>query len=370
MIPELSFTFRFSATRSSRVGYVIGTGNRDRGLLRVALLGCGGIARLAHLRSLRESPIAQVVGIADPDPGARALAVREAPGAAAFESFTSAIAGSEFDAAVIALPTMLHAEAALACLKRGAHVYVEKPIATSADSARLVHEEWRRTSLVGRMGFNGRFTPLNVQLRHALKKGDAGEPVAVRSVFTTARPASDSWRGSADSGGGALLDLASHHLDTLRFLFDDEISSVSADIWTERESAMLRIVMQGGLRAQILVSYGTVEEDSLEVFCTTAKLRVSRYDSLTVEQSGVHPTGGVAGSAIRLANQVAAAGYSVRKIRSPGGDPSFAESMSRFLVAARDGKPAGPDLTDGLRAAEAIDAARASAAERRTIDLF
>jgi predicted dehydrogenase len=166
------------------------------------------------------------------------------------------------------------------------------------------------------------------------------------------------------------MDLASHHIDTLRFLFDDEVRSVSANVWTGCETAMLDIVMRRGLHAQVVVAYGTVEEDSLEVFGSTAKLRVSRYDSLALERSSVVPKGGVAGSVIRLATQLGAVGYSVKKIRSPGGDPSFAASIAHFLVAARDGRPAGPDLADGLRAAEVIDAARASAAERRTIDLF
>src|SRR4051794_23999046 len=92
--------------------------------LRIGLLGCGSIACRHHLPALRRIAAATVVGLADPDPSARARAGRIAAGADLHAEAGELLERSDVDAVVIAAPTDLHAELAVAAARAGKHLYV------------------------------------------------------------------------------------------------------------------------------------------------------------------------------------------------------------------------------------------------------
>ena len=331
--------------------------------VRLALVGCGRIARLSHLANLVSSPESDLVAIADSDRGALAAAHALVPRATAFTDFRTLFEETRPDAAVIALPTRWHPDGVFAALESGAHAYLEKPIASSVNEARSIHEAWSATQLVGRIGFNARFNQLYTNLRDRLRRGDIGEVVAVRSAFTALFPDEATWRVSPESGGGALLELASHHFDLLRYLLDSEVDTVFASSWSNRgddEAAMVHLRMASGVNAQLLAAYGTLEEDSFEVYGTGGKLRVNRYDSLIVERLAPRASGGLSSAASRMKAEVAALPYGLQKRKAPGQEPSFTASLAAFVSAVSNKTPAAPDFTDGLRAIEVVEAARQS----------
>jgi myo-inositol 2-dehydrogenase/D-chiro-inositol 1-dehydrogenase len=340
--------------------------------VRVALIGCGRIARLSHLANLLADPRAELVALADTDAGALAVAGRAAPRAEPFADLRKLFEMARPDAAVIALPTASHADGVIAAIESGAHAYLEKPIAATLDEARAIHRAWKATALVGRIGFNARFNPLYAALRDRVAAGEIGEVIAVRSAFTAMFPGEATWRLSPATGGGALLELASHHVDLLRFILQTEVEHVFAAAWSNRgddEAVMLTFRMRNGVNAQTIAAYGTLEEDSFEVYGTRGKFRVNRYDSLVVESLPLHASGGLASAASRMKAEVAAIPYGMKKRRSPGQEPSFATSLSAFVSAAGKKAPATPDLTDGLRALEIVDAARQSIASCRVVEV-
>ena len=112
--------------------------------VRVAIVGCGDVAHRRYLPALSEhSSVAEVVACCDLQPGAaeRAVdAVRSwSPGAEAFADLEAMLHGVQPDAAINLTPAPMHAEVTLACLEAGAHVYSEKPIAsTLAEADRLI----------------------------------------------------------------------------------------------------------------------------------------------------------------------------------------------------------------------------------------
>src|SRR5512133_4328347 len=107
--------------------------------VRIGVLGCGSIARSAHLRSLAGSTGAEVLAIADADAANLAAARRLAPDAKRVTHYADVLAEPDVDAVVIALPPAIHADAAVAALQHGKHVYVEKPLATTvADATRVI----------------------------------------------------------------------------------------------------------------------------------------------------------------------------------------------------------------------------------------
>lgn len=338
--------------------------------VRTAVIGCGRIVRLAHLRVLLEHPGAEVVAVADADPAARDYVAVHAPSASFFASLESLLATARPDAVLIALPTSHHRAAALASIAAGAHTYLEKPIApTSADAAAIV-DVWKPTGLIGRIGFNLRFSRLSSDLKSALGRGDIGEPVGVRTSWTARFPAESGWRMSPGEGGGALLELASHHIDLMRFLFDSEIESVAAQTWSNRgddEAAMLTLVLGNGVNVQSFVSYGTVEEDRVEIYGTEGKLTINRYDSLIVERTGPHAIGGISSAKSRMLGELTAIRHGLARRKAAGQEPSFSASIGNFIDSVKRGVRSTPDLTDGLRAVEVVEAAREAAREHTTV---
>jgi predicted dehydrogenase len=235
--------------------------------LRIGIAGCGRIVRLAHLQSLRANPRADVVAIADPDPTAKAYVADQAPDAKYFASVDTMLGAAELDAVVIAVPPPAHRAVATTAFARGLHAYVEKPIAASLDDAEAIVAAWRQAGTVAQIGFNCRFNALYRQMKTAIAAGAIGDPIAVRSAWTACWPTQATWRMSPSAGGGALLELASHHVDLLRFLFDTEIRDVVSTTWSNRgddEAAMLQCTLTNDIHAQMLVCYGTVEEDRFE----------------------------------------------------------------------------------------------------------
>lgn len=132
--------------------------------VRVAVVGCGAFGR-NHLRVLHELPEAQLVAAVDAD------AARAAEAAASHhcEALTDwrALAG-RVDAAVVAVPTMLHAEAAGQLLAAGVDVLVEKPIAPDEAQAQRILDAAARHGRLVQVGHLERFNPAVAALRQAL----------------------------------------------------------------------------------------------------------------------------------------------------------------------------------------------------------
>lgn len=342
--------------------------------LRLGLLGCGRIAQLVHLEILLSVPGVRLTALADPDPERRAEAARRAPQAAALAGWEEALE-LDLDAVVVCLPNALHAEAGLAALERGLHLYLEKPLATTLDDGRRVVDAWRRAGTVGMIGFNYRFNALYEAARQHVVAGRLGEVTSARTLFSTAARPLPAWKTDPGAGGGVLLDYASHHVDLLRMVLRLEVAEVSAQLLStdaRAESALVALRFPGGVGAQSLFARGTVDEDSFELFGAAGKLSLDRQRSIAVRLAEAAPELSHRGAARRGARGVAGAARAVgaspharTKIRAPAAEPSFRAALEHFVAAARSGEPGKPDLVDGLRSLAVIEAAARSAREGR-----
>jgi predicted dehydrogenase len=338
--------------------------------VRIGVLGCGSIARAAHLRSLARITGASVVALADAIPSNLDSARSFAPEARAVSDYRDVLAMSDVDAVIVALPPSLHAEAAIAALQGAKHVYVEKPLATTVADAERVVAEWRRAGVTAMMGFNYRYNPLVQQLRDQIAAGTIGTPLTVRTVFATPRRSIPGWKQQRESGGGVLLDLAVHHIDLIRFVLNADIEHVGAEVCsvqTEHDTAFLQLGLTNRCVAQAMFSLGMLDDDRIEVYGSTGRLTIDRYRSLRVDVASAGARDTLGGAAARFASELRGAPYALRKLRSPMHEPSFPAAMEAFVRAVAERKPATPSLEDGLRALAVVEAAELSARSRRVI---
>ena len=130
-------------------------------MTRVAVIGAGSFGK-NHVRVVRESSRAELAFVVDADP---ARAQELAGEASATVDYRDVI--GQVDAAILAVPTVLHAEIGCALLEAGVDVLVEKPIAPTLEEAdRLVDAADRRNRIL-QVGHLERFNPAVIALERA-----------------------------------------------------------------------------------------------------------------------------------------------------------------------------------------------------------
>jgi myo-inositol 2-dehydrogenase/D-chiro-inositol 1-dehydrogenase len=342
-----------------------------RGVIGLGVIGCGSIAYWAHLRTAQRLRGAALIAAADPDPAAR----KRAEGLAKIPVYARTeelLARGDVDAVIVSGPTHLHAEMVIAACAAGKHVYLEKPIASStADGARVV-DAAAHSGVTVVLGYNRRFHPLFEQARQLLHDGKLGR---IRSVQTTfcepALPdAMPEWKRRRATGGGVLLDLASHHIDLLRWFLADEVATVNASLYsdlTEHDGARLDMSMRGGVQVQSWFSCRTATSDALEFAGERGTLRVDRHRprvSLRVPRRF-----GYGVRTARVAPPAAVTAWWVKRLVRPSGEPSYRRALAAFVDLLRGEVRPVPSLIDGMRALEVVEAAEESARRGTSVDV-
>ena len=336
--------------------------------LRVALLGCGRIAQGVHLPILAAMDRVEVAVLADPSAAARDAAGARAPGAATLADWREAATREDVDAVVVCLPTHLHAEPAAVALAAGKHVYLEKPVAIDAESAkRVVEAADAAGGSVAMAGFNYRFHRVFREMRRRLLNDDAGDVVAVRSVFAVPPRALPTWKSDRRTGGGALLDQFSHHADLLRFLLDGVTDarplSVTAGVRgvrTDRDTAVVQTTLGGGVLVSSTLSLCSAEQDVIEVLGTRGRLVADRiagqvyFDVAGGGYSRVDRVDKLFGHLFRAAKLG-------RFVVKPGGETGHRAALAAFVETVRNGDLAPVTMADGARSLAWVLAAEESA---------
>jgi predicted dehydrogenase len=189
----------------------------------VAVLGAGAIG-LDHIASFQKHASARVIALVEtsPERGRSAADTYGIPDL--YADYREVLRRADVHIVSIALPNHLHAPVALAALKAGKHVMLDKPIATSArDAARLAAEARRRRRLL-MVGQNQRFTPAVQTLRQMVERGVLGEVYHAKAMWLrrSGIPRIGSWYTRKKlAGGGCTYDIGVHVLDQTLYLMGE-----------------------------------------------------------------------------------------------------------------------------------------------------
>ncbi|HNC44860.1 MAG TPA: Gfo/Idh/MocA family oxidoreductase, partial [Acidobacteriota bacterium] len=338
--------------------------------INLGLIGCGTIAQLVHLPNIARLPNVKLAALAESDAGQRAVVESRYPGIKSFADYRELLALAEIDAVLICLPTHLHAQATIQALTQGKHVYLEKPLATSLAEGEQVLAAWKQSGLIGMIGYNYRFHPLYQKLKKLLSLGKIGDLVQVRSVFSTSSHPLPAWRQSRQLGGGVLLDLASHHVDLVRYFFEQEIQQVSAtvrSIRAEADTATLVMGLENGLTVESFFSQSAVDEDRFELYGRNGKLAVDRYQSFDINFREARLDSHRLKQLKQSRQLIGRTPYILQKLLHPGFEPSYQHALSLFIQAIRRQTSDFPDFSDGFTSLKVIIAAEASAASHQMV---
>jgi len=193
---------------------------------RVAIIGYGFAGRRFHAYLVSLAEGLGLRGIASRSEETRQR-IREECGCVAYSSFEAVLEDPEVDLVVLATPSHLHAEPAVAAMEAGKHVVTDKPMAASLKEADAMIATSERTGSFLAVFQNRRWDGDFLTLRKLIGEGRLGRPRRIEMAWGAARPPKG-WRATAQAAGGRLYDLGSHMIDQICLLFPQRIQSVYA----------------------------------------------------------------------------------------------------------------------------------------------
>jgi UDP-N-acetyl-2-amino-2-deoxyglucuronate dehydrogenase len=354
--------------------------------IRIALVGCGRISR-NHIKAIAShEERAELVALCDTQVERLkqaqlqvAEAAQEHPGAATnpsqYSSYTELLKAAQsgttrVDLVVLATPSGLHPEQVIAAAEAGLHVCTEKPMATRwADGLAMVKacdDAGVRLFVVKQNRFNS-----TLQLvKRQLKAGRFGQLAMVAVNVFWQRPQSyydqDSWRGTWEFDGGALMNQASHYVDLLDWLVGP-VESVSASIATlgraieVEDTAAVQLRWRNGAlgtMAVTMLTYPKNLEGSITLLGEAGTVKIGGPAVNHIEHwafADESPDDALVGQA----------SYETSSVYGFGHPPYYAN----VLDALQGKEEVQCDGREGLRSLELLIGAYLSARDRKTIHL-
>jgi 1,5-anhydro-D-fructose reductase (1,5-anhydro-D-mannitol-forming) len=245
--------------------------------IRYGIVGFGGFAERAVAPAIKASPNSELVAIQK-----RSLAVSRSKGAEyniphAFDSVEQLVAHPDVDAVFIASANSEHCRETLIAAKAGKHVLVEKPMALTITEAEQMIRACDQANVKLMVGHMVRLSPLCVRMKEIVQSGLIGRVTFVRSEFIyDGRNSQRKWlQDQRVAGGGPVFDVGVHCLDTIRFILDDEVTSVKSQLepfptgTSTETTATLSLRLSKGVLASIYCSYASsIRRSTIEIIGT------------------------------------------------------------------------------------------------------
>jgi predicted dehydrogenase len=332
----------------------------------IRVLQCGAGIRGNHwAQFVRERPDFECVGVVDTDPAAldRIRATVQSDACRYFSGLDQALEQADADAALIVSPSALHASHAIRCLEAGLTVMVEKPFGTSVAEAEKVLERARALDKQVIIAENYRFFPAERTVRKLLSEGFLGALDNATLIDRRRMPSHTEgpWLASIDYPH--LQEVAIHHFDSLRSLFEPPPGSITARVWNPPWTDY-----KHGSNTQALIDFGDIRVQYLGTMLS------HRFGfSLWIEgERGVIWTNR---KYVAWRPKGSRWFRPIRNVKVPPGDEKkYPQGGTTSLLnslrdAVRDGIPAETRGEDNIWTVAMVEAAKLSDRERRTVDI-
>lgn len=359
--------------------------------LDVGLIGAGAIARGMYVGAARDLAPAGVrlVAIADALPE-RAQALAAGVGATAYADHQALLEHDGLEAVIVATTIGTHAELALAALRAGKHVLLQKPMATTlADADRLIGEADQR-HLVLQCEPPHVMHPYAGRVRQDIADGRIGQPCLIVSRSSHAGPPDRPWFYYQEHGGSVIFDMGVHALTWVLGVAGPaaRVTAVYARSVEERiingaplrpdiiDNALLTLQMRSGALASIITNYCTVAQLSptLEVYGSQGTILVNAPQAgyMRFSAGGVLERPGARNEPMHWEIPVRLGAHQALPASASSG-PEFRDprltSLGHFVDCIRSGKPPIPSGRLARHSLEIMVKAAEAAASGRTQEL-
>ncbi len=226
--------------------------------VRIGIVGCGSVmqAYMSLIESLTGKGLVKLTTMCDIDEGKHEY-VREKFGVSKFTTdYSELINSDDVDLVMVLTPTLIHGKIAIAALRAGKHVLLEKPMSTSLEEAQEVLEVSSKSKGYLVCAPFVMLSPTYQTIWQRVKNGDIGKVFSARANY--------GWSGSYWSGwfyrpgGGCLFALAEYNLASLTGILGpaQRVCSMNGIAVPEREVQGKKIQVQVPDNAHILIDFG------------------------------------------------------------------------------------------------------------------
>jgi UDP-N-acetylglucosamine 3-dehydrogenase len=330
--------------------------------LKVAVIGVGAMGR-NHARAYTEMPNVELVGVVDAD-AATAAAVARRYATRAYTDPAALLTEARPDAVTVAVPTSDHLPVALEVIRRGVHLLLEKPIASTVEEGEQIIAAAEQADVKLAIGHIERFNPAVLALKEHLAAGELGRVFQIEAHRQGPFPA-------RIRDVGVVIDLAVHDLDVMRYVTGAEIVRVYAEteqrIHTSREDLLSGLVrLSDGTVGTLAINWLTPTK--IRELAVTGEGGMFRVDYLTQDLYFFENATASGGDweTLRVLRGVSE-GRMIRHVVAKK-EPLRAE-LEAFVAAVAGQEPVKVTGADGLKAIELAQAVVLSGLEHRAITL-
>ena len=316
-----------------------------RGEIGFALVGAGNLAKWAHLPALKKISGARLHAVYSAH-GARGKTYALRFGASYHTSDLEEILKDDaVNVVMIASRHNEHASQAVAALRAGKHVFLEKPMAITVEECQAIARAVKESGKQLTVGFNRRYAPFYVDMKRHLKGRTGPAALAVRM---NSPGIENGW--AADAGqGGVVLGEGCHFVDLMYWLLESEPVSVSAYGFDRHNLAAAIRFADGSIGTLLYTVAGSDSSggELVEAFAPGIGVTAEDFKRLAVKKK-------------------------VRRQQSRWfARKGYTAQLDRFVESLREGKPTDVTVRDGTRATLGCLLALQSAqsGEPRVIDL-
>lgn len=252
-------------------------------MVTVGLIGCGGMGGMHANCYLALKDKVKLVAIADLDES-KAERFASESGAKVYKSGAELLENETPDVIDICLPTYLHTEYAVASMKKGCNVFLEKPVCLNEEEAKLLLKTKEETGVKVQIGQVVRFMNEYVWLRDAVKNGTYGKVKSAYFYRLSSDPhwSWEDWFNDWTKSGTVALDLHIHDVDIMRYIFG-EPDSLSVDVTRDKNGVIDHIFAGFKYKDTVIKSEGGW--DMADNYPFTAGFRVC-FEKATASHNG------------------------------------------------------------------------------------
>lgn len=194
-------------------------------MLKIGIVGCGGIANGKHLPALSHIKEVELVAFCDIIVERAEKAAREygVQNARVYKDYKEMLEKETLDIVHVLTPNREHAPISIDAMEAGCHVMCEKPMAKSYADAKAMLDAHKRTGKKLTIGYQNRFRPDSQYLKRACERGDLGD-IYYAKAHAIRRRAVPTWGvflNEEEQGGGPLIDIGTHALDLTLWCMDN-----------------------------------------------------------------------------------------------------------------------------------------------------
>jgi predicted dehydrogenase len=313
------------------------------------------------VRNFSTSPDATVVAVSDLDPARLSNCARYYPGVTTTNRFEDLLNNPAVDAVAIATPVHTHYELALAALKAGKHVLVEKPLAPTAEQVRRLIDEAERRSLTLMVDHTFLYTPAVQKIYDLVRQNELGDIYYYDSTRVSL--------GLFQSDVSVIWDLAVHDLSIIDHILEEAPVAVSATgschvAGSPENMAHITLFFDSPCVAHVNVNWLSPIKVR-QTFVGGSKKMIVYDDMEPTEKIKVYDKGITVDGSPESAHQLRI-GYRAGDMWAPHISPKEAlqSEVAHFVDCVRNGTSPISGGLSGLRVVEVLEAASRSIADQ------